>query len=112
MRHEIRVTVHGPYFRAIDPKWSHVPLSGNGAAICGGRFNEPGESALYLSSDAGTAIRERQRTTTPSRDSKNALSHEPSTLPGQYVSNGLQESQGLSRSLAVMCHDRSTFDAK
>jgi RES domain-containing protein len=38
--------------------WAHRPLSGEGAALHGGRFNPKGWPALYLSLDPLTAIRE------------------------------------------------------
>ena len=40
------------------PKWSHAPLGGGGAAARGGRFNRPGQVALYMSSDLETALAE------------------------------------------------------
>jgi RES domain-containing protein len=45
-------------FRAHDPRWSFKPLSGDGAAIHGGRFNPKGVPALYLSLDPMTAVKE------------------------------------------------------
>lgn len=45
-------------FRAIDPKWSFSPLSGEGAALNGGRWNAPGKPALYLALDEITAVHE------------------------------------------------------
>lgn len=48
----------GRTFRAHDPRWSFEPLSGAGAAIRGGRFNRPGQPALYLSLDIATAVAE------------------------------------------------------
>lgn len=48
----------GRAFRGHDPGWSFAPLSGDGAAIRGGRFNRPGEPALYLSLDVMTAVAE------------------------------------------------------
>ncbi|MDQ6436156.1 RES domain-containing protein [Mesorhizobium sp. LHD-90] len=38
----------GDCYRAHNPKWSFSPLSGDGAAIHGGRFNPRGVPALYL----------------------------------------------------------------
>ena len=35
-------------YRAHDPRWAFAPLSGEGAAIHGGRFNAVGKPALYL----------------------------------------------------------------
>ena len=46
------------YYRALTPRWSHDPLSGDGAAITGGRFNPEGYAALYLSSDPKAALYE------------------------------------------------------
>ena len=48
----------GLAYRAHDPRWSFRPLSGDGAAIHGGRFNPKGTPALYVSLDPMTAIRE------------------------------------------------------
>ncbi|QCK88747.1 hypothetical protein E8L99_10845 [Phreatobacter aquaticus] len=38
----------GLAYRAHDPRWAWTPLSGEGAAIHGGRFNAKGTPALYL----------------------------------------------------------------
>ena len=38
----------GLAYRAHDPRWAFAPLSGDGAAIHGGRFNPKGKPALYL----------------------------------------------------------------
>lgn len=48
----------GRCYRGHDPAWSFTPLSGEGAARRGGRFNRPGEAALYLSLDVMTAFGE------------------------------------------------------
>lgn len=48
----------GLAYRAHDPRWSFKPLSGEGAAIHGGRFNPKGTPALYVSLDPMTAIKE------------------------------------------------------
>lgn len=48
----------GVAFRAHDPRWSFKPLSGDGAALYGGRYNRIGLPALYLALDAITAVRE------------------------------------------------------
>lgn len=42
----------------LAPRWSSQPLSGEGAARRGGRWNAVGRPALYLSEDHGTAIAE------------------------------------------------------
>jgi RES domain-containing protein len=38
----------GTCYRAHDPKWAWTPISGEGAAAKGGRFNPVGTPALYL----------------------------------------------------------------
>lgn len=38
----------GLAYRAHDPQWAWTPISGDGAAIHGGRFNPRGVPALYL----------------------------------------------------------------
>lgn len=48
----------GVAYRALDPYWSHRPLSGDGAAVHGGRFNHIGQPALYLAISAAGALRE------------------------------------------------------
>jgi RES domain-containing protein len=48
----------GTAYRAHHPRWSFRPISGDGAAIHGGRFNPRGTAALYLALDPLTAIRE------------------------------------------------------
>lgn len=45
-------------YRAHDPRWSFKPLSGEGGALYGGRYNRKGLPALYLALDAITAVRE------------------------------------------------------
>lgn len=45
-------------FRAHNPRWSHSPVSGDGAARHGGRFNQPGDATLYLSLTYETAVLE------------------------------------------------------
>lgn len=39
------------FYRVIAPTHAGMPLSGMGAARQGGRFNRPGQEALYLSLD-------------------------------------------------------------
>ncbi|HEY2355937.1 MAG TPA: RES domain-containing protein [Phenylobacterium sp.] len=48
----------GTAYRAHDPRWSFTPLSGDGAALRGARFNPKGAPALYLSLEVLTAIKE------------------------------------------------------
>lgn len=50
-----------PFYRVITPRYAKTPLSGAGAAAEGGRFNRPGQEALYLSVDAHTALLEYQQ---------------------------------------------------
>ncbi len=47
-----------PCYRVIAPAYAGTPLSGMGAASKGGRFNRPGQEALYLSMDDATALAE------------------------------------------------------
>ena len=48
----------GTAYRGHDPRWSFKPLSGEGAAVHGGRFNPQGVRALYLALDLVTAVQE------------------------------------------------------
>ena len=48
----------GTCYRAHDPRWSFKPISGEGAAIYGGRFNPRGVPALYLGLTVEGAIKE------------------------------------------------------
>lgn len=48
-------------YRMHLPKWAVAPTSGAGAAAHGGRANRPGVTALYLSLDVETAIKEHQQ---------------------------------------------------
>lgn len=48
----------GHVYRALNPLWAADPLSGEGAARYGGRFNPIGVPALYCSLSPHTAIRE------------------------------------------------------
>jgi RES domain-containing protein len=45
-------------YRALHPAWAFAPLSGEGAAQNGGRWNRKGQQALYLSTDPMTALAE------------------------------------------------------
>ena len=45
----------------LAPRWAFNPLSGAGAARAGGRWNAPGQAALYLSDSHATAIAEYQQ---------------------------------------------------
>jgi len=55
------VTVRGRFWRMLSPRWAFDPLSGAGAARAGGRWNVPGQAALYLSDSHATAIAEYQQ---------------------------------------------------
>ena len=48
----------GRLYRALNPVWVQQPLSGEGAARFGGRFNAVGTPALYGSLSPLTALRE------------------------------------------------------
>jgi RES domain-containing protein len=52
------VIFSGFAYRTHDLKWAFDPLSGEGAAIHGGRFNPKGEPALYLASTLEGAVLE------------------------------------------------------
>ena len=55
------ITVKHRVWRVLAPKWAYAPLSGEGAAVNGGRFNRPGTAALYTAFDLMTAIVEYQQ---------------------------------------------------
>jgi RES domain-containing protein len=55
------VTLGGIFWRMLAPRWSYDPLSGVGAARAGGRWNEQGQAALYLSETHAVAIAEYQQ---------------------------------------------------
>lgn len=42
-------------WRAFVPRWAHLPLSGEGAARFGGRWNPPGAAAIYAACELSTA---------------------------------------------------------
>jgi RES domain-containing protein len=48
----------GTLYRSLNPLYASAPLSGDGAARFGGRFNPRGTAALYTALTIGTAIRE------------------------------------------------------
>jgi len=50
-----------PYYRLLSPAYANLPLSGMGAAAKGGRFNRPGQEALYLAGAGTTAMVEYQQ---------------------------------------------------
>ena len=55
------VDLDGRFWRMLSPRWAFEPLSGDGAARAGGRWNERGQQALYLSDSHATAIAEYQQ---------------------------------------------------
>lgn len=65
----------GRFWRILSPRWAHDPLSGEGAARHGGRWNRPGQAALYLSREVETAFAEYQQ--------------ELGTRPGTFVAYDL-----------------------
>lgn len=42
-------------WRAYVPRWAHLPLSGQGAALFGGRWNPEGAPAIYAARELSTA---------------------------------------------------------
>ena len=52
------LTIRRRLWRILAPKWASEPLSGQGAALRGGRWNPRGTPALYFSESHGTAIAE------------------------------------------------------
>ena len=48
----------GPLYRALNPVYARTPLSGEGAARYGGRFNPRGVAALYTALEVIGALRE------------------------------------------------------
>jgi len=42
-------------WRAYVPAWAHLPLAGEGAARCGGRWNRVGQPAIYAALELSTA---------------------------------------------------------
>lgn len=42
-------------WRAFVPRWAHLPLSGEGAARFGGRWNPPGQRTIYAACELSTA---------------------------------------------------------
>lgn len=42
-------------WRAYVPRWAHAPMSGDGAAVFGGRWNAVGQPCLYAACELSTA---------------------------------------------------------
>ena len=57
----VHTSVSGRFWRMLAPRWAWDPISGAGAARAGGRWNVPGQAALYLSDSHTTAIAEYQQ---------------------------------------------------
>jgi RES domain-containing protein len=55
------VRLTNPVYRAHHPRWGFQPISGEGAAVTGGRFNLIGMAALYTSLRIETAWLEAQQ---------------------------------------------------
>ncbi|WP_448577852.1 RES family NAD+ phosphorylase [Thermaurantiacus sp.] len=51
----------GLLYRALNPRWAADPLSGDGAALYGGRFNARSTPVLYTSLSPVTAMKEAQQ---------------------------------------------------
>ena len=58
MAGEALLSIRRRVWRILTPKWASQPLSGDGAALRGGRWNPVGQPALYFSESHGTAIAE------------------------------------------------------
>ena len=60
LEREDEASVHfsGLLYRALNPVYARDPLSGEGAARYGGRFNRIGRAALYTATAPETALRE------------------------------------------------------
>ena len=55
------VRCQGLFWRVLAPRWAHKPLSGDGAARRGGRWNGPGQPALHMSATFVTAVAEYEQ---------------------------------------------------
>jgi RES domain-containing protein len=53
--------VNRRFWRVLTPRWAHQPLSSEGAARNGGRWNPKGTPALYLSAELTTAVAEYEQ---------------------------------------------------
>ncbi len=59
-----RLGPEAPFYRALTPRWAHLPESGAGAAAVGGRFNRPGVESRYLAETAEGALSEYSQEST------------------------------------------------
>lgn len=66
----------GTCYRAHDPRWAFKPLSGDGAAIRGTRFNPKGVPALFLGLSIMTAVKEANQGFTHRIDPCGLCSHD------------------------------------
>jgi len=57
----VQLTATHEYFRLLSPTYAAMPLSGMCSAVRGGRFNRPGQEALYLADIVVTAAAEYQQ---------------------------------------------------
>ena len=55
------IVVRGRFWRVLAPRWAHEPLSGQGAARFGGRWNPKDVPALYMSAELTTAVAEYEQ---------------------------------------------------
>jgi RES domain-containing protein len=55
------IAYEGMLYRALNPRWAANPLSGEGAALYGGRFNARGTPVLYTCLSPVTAMKEAQQ---------------------------------------------------
>jgi len=55
------LSINRRFWRVLTPRWAHQPLSGEGAARNGGRWNPKGTQALYLSAELTTAVAEYEQ---------------------------------------------------
>jgi RES domain-containing protein len=55
------IAYEGLLYRALNPRWAADPLSGEGAALYGGRFNARGTPVLCTSLSPVTAMKEAQQ---------------------------------------------------
>jgi RES domain-containing protein len=113
---KFRLRFQGTCYRAHNPKWSHAPLSGGGAAIRGGRFNPAGIPAFYLSLTVETALKEIMASQPSTIDREMPVesidcavistSGTPSIRERHFPnSTCLQQHQELSRNSSLMCHE-------
>jgi RES domain-containing protein len=102
----------GICYRAHEPKWSFMPLSGSGASINGGRFNPKGIPALYLSLSVETAIKEITGATVSrgllvEKSNSSAVSMRSAPFVRErrpHMTVDSLQNQQLTNETALMCH--------